>query len=397
VKSRLKPANEVRRDALATAVKKAQQGCRSCAEQYLDLAASNGATSNEIGLARRKIEISQNADLATRAAAREDDLPVTFDASLPTSEMTSEKAPPEETEIPSEETEEAHEVRLDVFPPEAGAGAAIATAKSETPNIFVPAVPAYTGLFGTDSNTRRSVGGMPQDFYFGKLGEGPGPTPPPQPTRYFNVDTATHTPANRVTGYWFMYGPQFRGSLSAHDYGYNQGLAARRAWDMNPYCCMRNVFADVEEGPKGQYGWGGRQADNVACVNGFLDGATTQAIFCSEATGRLVPGIYWNPSANGYIFPPSWTPSRPFVFWGTGSIGGQPSCPGDVNNCAPCTVGCDTLGPVQATWRRGVYRGCLGGMGVLVWQFWVGSCGCGGDWDYTPIKFGDILAPIGCR
>ena len=52
---RPKGAAEVRRDALAAAVSKARQGCHPCAERYLDLAVANGATADEVEVARRQM------------------------------------------------------------------------------------------------------------------------------------------------------------------------------------------------------------------------------------------------------------------------------------------------------------------------------------------------------
>jgi alkylhydroperoxidase/carboxymuconolactone decarboxylase family protein YurZ len=52
---RPKGALEIRRDALAAAVSKARQGCGPCAERYLDLAMANGATADELELARRQM------------------------------------------------------------------------------------------------------------------------------------------------------------------------------------------------------------------------------------------------------------------------------------------------------------------------------------------------------
>ncbi len=254
---------------------------------------------------------------------------------------------------------------------------------------------SYSGMFGTDSNTGPGIAGMPKDFYIGKLGEGPGPMPPQPVPGYFNIASASATPSYHVAGYWFMYGPQRRGSLSAHQYGYNQGVAAVNAWSYNSYCCLRNVFADVEENYRGQYGWGGSSADNGDCVNGFLDAvASTQAVDCNGSRIRLVPGIYANLGANYWIFPPGWTASRPFVFWGTGSYGGQPSCPGSANNCAPCSAGCDTLGPVVSHWSAGVQQASLGGYRIVIWQFWVGGCGCGGDWDYSYQTASSVFVPM---
>jgi alkylhydroperoxidase/carboxymuconolactone decarboxylase family protein YurZ len=52
---RPKSAVEIRRDALAVAVSKARQGCQACAERYLDLAVANGATPDEVEVARRQM------------------------------------------------------------------------------------------------------------------------------------------------------------------------------------------------------------------------------------------------------------------------------------------------------------------------------------------------------
>jgi hypothetical protein len=52
---RPKSAHEIRRDALAAAVSKARQGCGACAERYLDLAMANGATADDVEVARRQM------------------------------------------------------------------------------------------------------------------------------------------------------------------------------------------------------------------------------------------------------------------------------------------------------------------------------------------------------
>jgi alkylhydroperoxidase/carboxymuconolactone decarboxylase family protein YurZ len=52
---RPKTANEIRQDALAAATRKARQGCQGCAERYLDLAVANGATQQEVAVARRQM------------------------------------------------------------------------------------------------------------------------------------------------------------------------------------------------------------------------------------------------------------------------------------------------------------------------------------------------------
>jgi hypothetical protein len=164
---------------------------------------------------------------------------------------------------------------------------------------------------------------------------------------------------------------------------------------------MRNVFADVEEPPShpGFYGWGkSTQTDIGNCVNGFLDGVAYEpAILCDGSKARLTPGIYWNLSANSNFFASSWRPTHPFVLWGVGAIGGQPSCPRDAGNCGPCNTACNTLVPVVNTWNAGVKKGCLAGNGIVIWQFWVGACGCSGDWDYSDQTPSDVFVPVPCR
>jgi hypothetical protein len=380
---RTKDDVSVRRDALAMAVKKAESGCAPCAESYLDLARARGATEADIQSSRVQLPVGATA---SKGRSRE------------ASPLVIARSVQEIDELPAidKSSERARHLRTAAKYGAGAAAGAIAAGSRLTGAL------AYSGIFGTDSSTQPHVAGMPTDFYIGKLGEGSTSTYRNQPVQYFNVNSAGATNEYRVTGYWFMYGPRIRTSnYSPYTWGFLQGQNAIAAWNYNPWCCMENIFADVE-GPDN--GWKNSSVwDNADCLNGFLDGVTASyAVTCDGAHNRfLVPGVYINVGNNGHFFPGGYAPSKSFVLWGAGAYGGRPACPGSANNCAPCRSGCDTLTPVVNNWNAGVYHGCFGAQGIQIWQFWVGGCGCGGDWDYSPwaprTAPGAHWVPMGCR
>jgi hypothetical protein len=369
-----KQPDAIRSDALQTAIKKGKEGCAPCTESYLKIAKDNGASDSEIAKARNEV------------------------------------AEPSRIWVPGNHTQAVTSIRHSppIAPPsparpgdtlrtvaKVGAAAIGATAAASR----VSGALAYQGLFGTDSGTEPHIGGMPTDFYIGKLGQGNAPQTQPGP--YFDVDSARATNSAFVTGFWYMYGPRLRGSYTPYNFGFSQAHYTVQAWTNNPYCCNLSVFADVEDDNNSTYGWTGQsQSDNAACLNGWLDGIRYYvAVQCGGNYTTLSPGVYFSQSGNGNLFASNYVPSQPFAFWGTGNVQGVGNCNPAVGNCPPCRSGCDTLTPVQNNWNNYVRHACFAGQGILIWQFWISNCGCSGDFDYatTAYPLPGYWPPTGCH
>jgi hypothetical protein len=251
------------------------------------------------------------------------------------------------------------------------------------------------GYFGTDSNTAPGIGGMPQQFYLGRLGYGTTID-----GTYFNSTAARATPSGAVSGYWGVEGPFAAPSgMAAYDWGHLQGQTAVRAWNQNPYCCGANVFADLESGFGGWFDPQGapHQDLNASVLNGWLDAVvSTPAVLCEGSTTRLTPGVYFNMSDSGSWFSGAYMPSQPFVYWGVGNIQGVCACSCATANCAPCDPSCDTLSAVEERWQAAVVRQCFAGQRIVIWQFWISSCGCSGNFDFSPQSGNPRFLPAGC-
>jgi hypothetical protein len=355
---KIQPKDEalIRRDALRAAVTKSQGGCRGCSDGYLRLAREHGATSDEVATAAAQIGGLRSATPITLGLGPESGT----------------------SRVGGGTQARTNTARRVLLPVAAAAGSLVAASR-------ILQADAYAGMFGTDSDTEPHIQSMPTDFYIGKLGQGTTNSAGEQPLRPdFNTDSAAATNSYRTTGFWYMYGPGSRGSATPYNYGFEQGQLAVSAWSNNTYCCMENLFADVED-TTWIPGTGHTATDNANCLNGFLDAvATTAAASCYRPSSYLIPGVYFNQNQSGHStwFPSGYAPSRSFVFWGAGGYNGYGACS---MICTPCEKSCTTtLTEVIADWNGGVGKACFAGQGIVIWQFWISNCGCNGDWDYSP-------------
>ncbi len=390
--------SHVRPDSLRMATKKISEGCASCAESYLDLARRNGATEQEIVAAR-----SSRATLNGAATGGEPG-PV----------------------------EPGNEISRRLFLKGlAGTGAGLGMwPRSTSIRAFIndeeaPAkIPiahrekAGVGPFGVDSNTGPASGRLPINFYIGEMGygecenngpcfngtrRGPCATRVTRGTACFNIATAHVATPSYTYGYWGLQGPgKNPGHGSAYDWGAAQGVAAVDAWLNGRYANLilgQTIFADVEPG------FGGwmdpqvvpdAQALNGDVLNGYLDAIANQ----DQWDGTLKSGVYLNArdinGPNHHYFGPDFSPSQPFAFWMTGTFRGLSVCRPAVGGCAPCDPSCSSAGAVQFNWDRAISRACFAGQAPVLWQFWISSCGCAGDFNFSPQSAFQFFNPVAC-
>jgi len=223
--------------------------------------------------------------------------------------------------------------------------AALFPAKAEADSLF----------WGTDTNTE-SCCGMSQDFYMGHLGAGIATGD----TSNFNTSAAVTAGVNSTYGYWDVEGPDSANGTDPYSWGFQQGQTAGSEWINNPnayYIGGGTIFGDIEGGNPG---WGGDQSANQAVLQGFLDGI---------GNSNLTPGVYITPDNWQSFFGSSYAPNQGFVLWLTGAE----TC---VVNCAPCASCTDTPSQVQSL-LPSIGQNFLGNSGPVLWQYWIGGCGCG--------------------
>jgi len=316
----------IRTNAIKMGIKKAQQGCIECAAQYFELATQYGATQTEFRQTIDRLSF-QPKDCKFK---RRDLLKLV--AAVSTAGALS---------VIENFTEQARQ--------------ALAEDALYTPTWW-----------GTDSNTQSGYG-IPQNFYIGRMGYG---IQPKGDGYFFNVNAAGQAGHYRTYGYWVLVGPGSKpGDLSAYEWGRQQASCARNALHSGPHSANiggLTIFADIEPGGGG---WqSGNYKPNQAVVEGFLHEsfALTQS--------KTWPGIYVSSHIWANFFGQSFLPSLKFVLWLTGFQ----TCISSI--CPPCNTKCNTLTGVRVHLATGVANVTVGGQRPVVWQYWIGSCGCG-DYD----------------
>jgi hypothetical protein len=338
---RSRDSEKIKNDALALAAKKSAAGCAGCAEQYLDLARLHGASPGEVASTRtgRRILLPAGATLGALTGAGTAGL-VRARAAAPTTRRPIHLSP----------QDIARYRRFGVPLP-----------RDDEPLVQDP--------FGVDSSTSSGCGtteGMPLNFYIGELGIGTSQT-----TAAFDIATAEYVGREYTYGYLVLEGPGTRTGTAAYDWGVIQGNALATFWDdgkFAKYTSGMTLFADIEPGFSKA---AGTIANNALVLNGFL-----HAIVNNDLGYTLGPGVYCSPADITALFGSS-TFSYPFVFWVTGE---QTCAP-----CSPCSKTCDTITDVENRWSTTIKHACFAGNGAALWQYWIyPSCGCCGDFDYTP-------------
>src|SRR5262249_20626781 len=158
-----------------------------------------------------------------------------------------------------------------------------------------------------------------------------------------NPKTAAQVGPDYTHGYWGLCGP-LSASGDPYAYGRQQALQALQAISQLPAVGGHTLFADVEAGFRG---WGKRAtpAQNASLLEGFLE---------PIAGAQYIPGVYISHYDRDTLFPASYAPSVPFVYW----VAGGPQAG---TMCAPCDPSCDTLTPTRELWINAVQYDTFGG------------------------------------
>lgn len=329
-------SEKIRRDAIATGIKKAKNQCLSCADGYFELAREHGATEEEIKLALEEAAQRRGQNLSRR----------------------------------------------DLIKVLAASGITLATAGLLTGTAHAD---QFGDWYGTDSNTRSlTSGGLQQDFYIGRMGQA---LDFDTNSYAFNRAAAADTKprqggANTHSfGYWAVHGPQ-SGNKPSNLTNYQWGAAqADKAYDAWWHCPNQDliggatIFGQVEPETAG---WiSGVINNNRDVVNGFMDELFT---IVPENTW---PGLYITPNNWQNILEPdfhSFRTNTNFVLW----MSGLDTCGSDI--CAPCAA-CATQPTVHNRFQNFLNNGVnLGSMVPVVWQYWISGgypCGSCGDFDVT--------------
>jgi len=255
-----------------------------------------------------------------------------------------------------------------------------------------------TDPFGVDGSTSLAKAtqlGMPLNFYIGEMGYGLCSNCGPcfNQTACFNKDCANHVGIWYTYGYWGLEGPNSpdKGSRTNYQWGQAQADYFVGAWLSGPYSAYvygRTFFCDIESGFGG---WtSGNLLPNIDVLYGFIDEIYARG----SAYGLFFnPGVYININdINGpnHNYFGTYSADQPIVLWVTGD---QTCAP-----CAPCATNCNTLTDVINRWNNTVRHFCsLGNTGPALWQYWVGSCGCCGDFDYSPQSGNTNFSPNLCN
>ncbi len=232
-----------------------------------------------------------------------------------------------------------------------------------TAGLHTGSAQALSTWWGTDSNTQTCCG-MPQHFYIGRMGYGSEPVGDPH---FFNTTAAQRAGLNHTYGYWGVVGPTIRPSgKSPYAWGQQQADHAWNARHNGPNASHLGgltVFGDVEPGFGG---WSfGNYGPNQATINGFL------AELFAITPHYVWPGLYISPYYWTLLLGQGFRPTTAFVLWVTGCD----TCGRDI--CGPCVSSCNTLTTVQRRLSTTVVKVGLGGMSPVLWQYWLGGCGCG--------------------
>jgi hypothetical protein len=353
---RVRDIDDIRRDAVIMAANKLTAGCVECAKRYVNLARDHGAKDTDFDDSVRRMIIK--------------DMPRSIGQVMRQSK---------------------------VLAPATGAilGSTVRTVladdqlmKEKVARIKNHQVPAprhrkTVDPFGVDGSTSLSSAtqlGMPLNFYIGELGYGLCGNCGPCNGACFRTDCANYVGGYYTYAYWGLEGPNSpdKGSMANYQFGVAQADAFISAWGTGPYATYvfgQTFFCDVEAGFGGwsDYNYG----PNQDVLQGFVDEIYDQGQYWSL---YFNPGVYINVNdyngPNHHYFSSGWGPGQPVVLWVTGD---QTSVP-----CAPCATNCNTLTDVQNRWNNTIRHVCQFGNGAQLWQYWVGSCGCGGDFDYSP-------------
>lgn len=313
----------IRTNAIKMGIKKAQQGCIECAAHYFKLAKQYGAT---------PIEFRQNVDRLY--------------------------SPLEDSKFGRRDL-----LKLVAAAGTVGALSVIENFAVQAQQAFATPALSMPTWWGTDSNTQSGYG-IPQNFYIGRMGYG---IQPKGDGNFFNINAAHQAGHDRTYGYWVLDGPGSKpNNLSAYSWGQKQASCAWEAWHSGPHSSNiggQTIFADIEAGGGG---WqNGNDKPNQEVLEGFL-----QECF-RLAQSKIWPGVYVSPSIWTNFFGQNFRPSLSFVLWLTGFQ----TCISSI--CAPCNVKCNTLIGVRTHLASGVANVTVGGQKPVLWQYWIGSCGCG--------------------
>ena len=316
------------RDAIQMGIKKAQSNCQECAESYFELARKHGATDEQI---------QQALENATQMKGQ-------------------------------------HLSRRDLIKVLAASTVALGTLGLATKGAYAD---QFGDWYGTDSNTQ-SAYGMQQDFYIGRMGQALSNDQPP----YFAFDTAAAYGAGtqRTFGYWAVHGPtsNWRPSgYSDYSWGSAQARTAWSSWGSGPLASLvagYTVFGQVEPETAG---WNaGNYGPNRDVVNGFLD----ELYIITPSTPAVWPGLYITLDNWSQLLDPNFSQdfntNTNFVLW----LAGLDTCGSNI--CAPC-ANCATQPTVHAEFQRIISSVYLSNMIPVLWQYWIGNCGCNGDYDVT--------------
>ena len=313
----------IRTDAIKMGIKKAHQGCIECAAKYFELAKQYGA---------RQTEFHQAVDR------------LSFQ--------------PEESKFGRRDL-----LKLVAAVSTVGVLSVIENFEEEMQQALAKDTLYTPTWWGTDSNTQSGYG-IPQNFYIGRMGYG---TQPKGDGYFFNVNAAGLAGHYHTYGYWVLVGPSSKpGNLSAYDWGRQQASCAQNAWHSGPHSANIGgftIFADIEPGGGG---WqSGNHKPNQDVLEGFLQASS------GLTQPKTWPGVYTSPRIWTNFFGYNFQPSLNFVLWLTG----LQTCVSSI--CPPCNTKCNTLTGVKAHLASGVANVTIGGQRPVVWQYWIGSCGCG--------------------
>jgi hypothetical protein len=376
---RARDSADIRRDAISMATKKLASGCDSCAEAYVKLARDHGATEAELAPlthSTNSVGVEQPVlDAPSRISV------IRRDIALPSAALT--------TAVTANA----------VLPAQAVAAVADPAAEKvkrvrEHSQQFRPSR-VRTDPFGVDGSTSLSaatVYGMPLQFYIGEMGIGTCSNCGPCGGSCFRTDSANHVGIFYTYGYWGLEGPNSadKGSRTNYVWGQAQADAFVGAWINGPYARYvygQTFFADIENG------FGGWANYNYQANQDVLDGFLDEIDYRGSLIGTTFePAVYIGLNdingPNHYYFSPSYKTILPAVFWVTQD---QTCAP-----CAPCNANCNTITDVTNRWNNTIRHACFAGNGAVVWQYWIGCCGCSGDFDYSPQSGNTNFTPVGC-
>ena len=221
--------------------------------------------------------------------------------------------------------------------------------------------PYYYGTDSANATVTKNVEipQLPQNFYIGRTGVGEAIYDETDPN--FNQNAAIAAGVLFTHTYWVLKGPHYYWRLGRdyRQYGWDQGVAATRAWFSHPKSesfIGETIFGDIEgamndtdhqnrdrdDGWTDHYYYGSYQnpgyinvAKNRQVLEGFLDAIWNYYPYTFKA-GIYTTSIIWRDWFGSGYYPP-----YNFVTW---LAGGDYSCP----PCAPCNPACDTKSQVDS-------------------------------------------------